>query len=86
MVSSVLCEKQKQAAAEKADVADKKHDKRGIFDEGYGGDGWHGGDFHGYEEDHHHLHHHHEKTIVDVKKVKSLRHLDNFFSFGNWIF
>lgn len=67
LVSSVLCEKQ-QGVAEKADDAEKKHDKRGIFDEGYGG---FGGDFGGYEEDHHHLHHHHhEKTIVDVKKVK----------------
>lgn len=66
MVSSVLCEKQ-QAAAEKVDDAEKKHDKRGIYDEGYGDFG--GGGFGGYEEDHHHLHHHHEKTIVDVKKV-----------------
>lgn len=65
MVSSVLCEK--QSAAEKVDNAEKKHDKRGIFEEGYGDFG--GGDFGGYEEDHHHLHHHHEKTIVDVKKV-----------------
>lgn len=65
LISSVLCEKKHQAE-EKSEVDEKKHEKRGIFEEGYG----HGGDFgHSFEEDHHHVHHHHEKTIVDVKKV-----------------
>lgn len=65
LMSTVLCEKQQ--AEEKSDVGEKKHEKRGIFDEGYGD---FGGDFgHSFEEDHHHVHHHHEKTIVDVKKV-----------------
>lgn len=77
-MSSVLCEKQEAAAAEKkSEVTDKKHDKRGIYDEGYGdfgGGGW----GHDFEEDHHHLHHHHEKTIVNVKKVNVFVALEIF--------
>lgn len=78
-MSSVLCEKQEAAAAKdgekQVDGADKKHDKRGIWDEGYGGGDFGGHDFGGHDfgghDDHHHHHHvHHEKTIVDVKKVK----------------
>lgn len=81
-MSSVLCEKQEAAADKKSDVAaetDKKHEKRGIYGEGYGNYGGHdfgghdfgGHDFGGHEieQDHHHVHHHHEKTIVNVKKV-----------------
>lgn len=60
LISSILCGKQQ--AVERSDLTEKKHEKRGIYDEGYGGFG------HEYEEDHH-VHHHHEKTIVDVKKV-----------------
>lgn len=59
-MSSVSCDKQPIAV-------EKKHEKRGIYDEGYGD---FGGDFgHNFEEDHHHVHHHHEKTIYNVKKV-----------------
>lgn len=81
-MSSVLCEKQEAAAANANDkkvdaAADKKHDKRGIYEEGYGGGDFGGHDFgggyggggHDFGDDHHH-HHHHEKTIVNVKKVK----------------
>lgn len=67
LVSNVWGEEQKTTDND----AQRKHGKRGIFDEGYGD---FGGDFghdfgHNFEEDHHHVHHHHEKTIVDVKKV-----------------
>lgn len=79
-MSSVLCDKQKAAKTndKNVDDADKKHEKRGIFGEGYGGGDYGGGDFGdfgghdfgGHDEHHHHSHVHHEKTIVDVKKVK----------------
>lgn len=85
-MTSVLCEKEEAKAAananeKQADAADKKHDKRGIYDEGYGGGdfgghdfGGHdfGGHFGGHDEHHDHHHVHHEKTIVNVKKVKNL--------------
>lgn len=104
-MSSVLCEKQEAAAAnandKKVDAADKKHDKRGIFEEGYGGGGDFGGhDFgggygggyggghgggHDWEEDHHH-HVHHEKTIVNVKKVKMVPKKNRFkFAMNDFI-
>lgn len=73
-MTSVLCDKQE--AEKKSAAGDKKHEKRGIWDEGYGGGdfggggGGGGGWGHDFEEDHHHTHHHVEKTIVNVKKVK----------------
>lgn len=72
-MTTAFCEKEKSAAEEKSDLegADKKQEKRGVWDEGYGfgGDYGHGhGHGHGWEEDHH-VHHHHEKTIIDVKKI-----------------
>lgn len=98
-MSSVLCDKQEAASANEKKVdaatADKKHSKRGIYGEGYGGGdfGGHdfgGGDFGGHDfDDHHHHHHvHHEKTIVNVKKVKRFSNdADNShrFSFGEII-
>lgn len=72
-MTSVLCDKQE--SEKKSSVGDKKHEKRGIWDEGYGGGdfggggGGGGGWGHDFEEDHHHTHHHVEKTIVNVKKV-----------------
>lgn len=77
-MSSVLCEKDVDKKTEVSDDKDqKKHDKRGIFDEGYGGYGDFG---HNFEEDHHHVHHHHEKTIVDVKKVFAIFFSSNILS------
>lgn len=90
-MTSVLCEKQEAPAAANANekqtdaaTADKKHDKRGIYEEGYGGGDFGGHDFggqygghfggHDFEDDHHHHQHvHHEKTIVNVKKVTNRR-------------
>lgn len=66
-MTGVLCKKDADKDTKVSeDAIQKKHDKRGIFEEGYGD---FGGFDHGFEEDHHHVHTHHEKTIVDVKKV-----------------
>lgn len=91
-MTSVLCEKQEAAAnanEKQVDTADKKHDKRGIYEEGYGGGdfGGHGdfgggyggghGDFGGGYGGHdfggHDDHHHHDHHVHHEKTIVNVK-------------